>query len=67
MLVGDGNKVSKVPVKLGERTGEFVQLVQGPPAGSRVLLVGAAFTLDGDTIEPIEEGVASSAASPGGK
>jgi HlyD family secretion protein len=67
MLVGEGNKVSKVPVKLGERTGDFVQLVEGPPAGARVLQVGAAFTLDGDVIEPIEEGVAAGAASPGGK
>jgi HlyD family secretion protein len=68
MLVGEGNKVSRVPVKLGERTGDFVQLVEGPPAGSRVLTVGAAFTLDGDVIEPVEEGVASStAATPGGK
>jgi HlyD family secretion protein len=67
MLVGEGNKVSKVPVKIGERTGDFVQLVEGPPAGSRVLQVGAAFTLDGDVIEPIEEGVAAGAAAPGGK
>jgi HlyD family secretion protein len=67
MLVGEGNKVSRVPVKLGERTGEFVELIEGPPPGSRVLQVGAAFTLDGDVIEPIEEGVASGAASSGGK
>jgi HlyD family secretion protein len=67
MLVGEGNKVNRVPVKLGERTGDFVQLVEGPPAGSRVLSVGAAFTLEGDVIEPVEEGVASRAAAPGGK
>jgi len=67
MLVGEGNKVSRVPVKLGERTGDFVQLVEGPPAGSRVLTVGAAFTLEGDVIEPVEEGVASNSAGPGSK
>jgi HlyD family secretion protein len=67
MLVGEGNKVSRAPVKLGERTGDFVQLVEGPPAGSRVLTVGAAFTLEGDVIEPVEEGVASTSAGPGSK
>jgi HlyD family secretion protein len=67
MVVGRDNKVSRVAVKLGERMGDFVQLVEGPPAGSRVLAVGAAFTLDGDIIEPVEEGIAASAATPGGE
>jgi HlyD family secretion protein len=67
MLVGEGNKLKQVPVKLGERTGDFVQLVEGPPAGSRVLAVGASFSLDGDVIQPIEEGIAPAAAAPGGK
>ncbi len=63
MLVGDNNKVKQVPVKLGERTGDFVQLVSGPPAGSRVLAVGSSFSLDGDVIQPIE-GDAAPAAAP---
>lgn len=67
MVVGKDNKVSRVPVKLGERLGDFVQLVEGPPAGSRVLAIGAAFTLDGDIIEPVEEGTAATAAAPGGE
>jgi HlyD family secretion protein len=67
MLVGQDNKVKQVPVKLGERTGDYVALVEGPPAGSRVLTVGAAFVLDGDVINPVEEGIASTAAAPGGK
>jgi HlyD family secretion protein len=67
MAVDAANKVSKVPVKLGERMGDFVQLVEGPPAGTRVLAVGAAFTLEGDVIEPVEEGVAGRSATPGGK
>ena len=48
MLVSEDNKVKQVPVKLGERTGDYVQLVEGPAAGSRVLAVGSSFTLDGD-------------------
>ncbi len=67
MVVDDNNKVHRVPVKLGERTGDFVQLIEGPAAGSRVLAIGAAFTLDGDVIEPVEEGVASGATAPGSK
>ncbi|MDP3736581.1 MAG: efflux RND transporter periplasmic adaptor subunit [Hyphomonadaceae bacterium] len=67
MLVGENNKVSRVSVKLGERMGDYVQLVEGPKAGARVLAVGAAFTLDGDTIAPVEEGVAQIPSAPGGK
>ena len=65
--VGDDNKVKQVPVKLGERSGDFVQLVQGPPAGSRVLAVGSSFTLDGDVIQAVEEGAAKAPAAPGSK
>lgn len=66
MLVDDANRVKQTPVKLGERAGDYVQLVDGPPPGSRVLAVGSSFTLDGDTIKPVEEGAAEApaAASP---
>lgn len=67
MLVGDGNRLKQVPVRLGERSGDFVQLIDGPPAGSRVLTVGSSFTLDGDVIQPVEEGTAQAAAAPGAK
>jgi HlyD family secretion protein len=56
MVVDASNKVNHMTVKLGERMGEYVQIVQGPPAGSRVLATGSAFTLDGDVITPVEEG-----------
>jgi HlyD family secretion protein len=55
MVLDDANKVHRTPVKLGERVGDFVQVVEGPPAGARVLQVGAAFTLDGDVVTPVEE------------
>lgn len=61
MLVGADNRVKQVPVKLGERAGDYVQLIDGPPAGSRVLAVGSSFTLDGDVIQPVEEGAAKAA------
>ncbi|WP_269716110.1 efflux RND transporter periplasmic adaptor subunit [Caulobacter sp. NIBR2454] len=52
--VGADNKVKQVPVKTGQRGGGFVELVQGPPAGARVLLGAAAFALDGDVVRPVE-------------
>lgn len=55
MLVDAENRVSSAPVKLGERVGDYVQLVEGPPEGSRVLATGSAFTLEGDVITPIED------------
>jgi len=67
MLVSNDNKVTQTRVKLGERSGDYVQLIEGPPAGSRVLAVGSSFTLDGDVIQPIEEGTAQQATAPGGK
>jgi HlyD family secretion protein len=61
MVVDSNNKVSRSPVKLGERVGDYVQLIEGPPAGSRVLAVGAAFALEGDIINPVEEAAAGAA------
>lgn len=63
MLVSEDNRVSQVPVKLGERSGDYVQLIEGPPAGSRVLAVGSSFTLSGDVIRPVEDGAAKTPAS----
>ncbi len=63
MLVTDDNRVKQTPVKLGERSGDFVQLIEGPPAGSRVLAVGSSFTLDGDVINPVEDGAAPAQAT----
>lgn len=59
MLVDAENRVHKTPVKLGDRVGDYVQLIEGPPAGSRVLAMGSAFTLEGDIIEPIDDNAAA--------
>ena len=64
MVVGDGNKVSSVPVKIGDRMGGYVQLLSGPAANARVLATGSAFTLDGDVIQPVEE---EAAVAPAGQ
>jgi HlyD family secretion protein len=54
VVVGADNRVSQVPVKTGRRSGGYVELQQGPPAGSRVLWRAAAFVLPGDLVRPIE-------------
>jgi HlyD family secretion protein len=55
MLVGADNRVQQVPVKTGAHEGGYVELVQGPPTGSRVLLGSSAFVLPGDTVNPIAD------------
>jgi HlyD family secretion protein len=54
-VVDAANHVHRVAVRTGQRAGGFVELLQGPPAGSRVLVSGSSFVLDGDTVAPVEE------------
>jgi len=61
MVVGPDNRVHKAAVETGQRGGGLVQLVKGPPAGSRVVLNAAAFLLDGDLIRPQEVAVTARA------
>ena len=53
-VVDRSNRVHRVPVRTGARSAGFVELLQGPPAGSRVLVTGASFVLDGDKVAPVE-------------
>ncbi len=53
MMVGAGDHVQQVPVKTGAHEGGYVELLQGPPAGSRVLMGSSAFVLPGDVVNPI--------------
>ena len=55
-VVDAANKVSQVPVKTGDHAGGYVELIQGPPVGARVLRAAAAFVLPGDVIKPDEQG-----------
>ena len=55
VVIDDQNRARQVTIKTGQRAGGWVQLVQGPPAGARVVLSAAAFTLDGDRVKPIEQ------------
>jgi HlyD family secretion protein len=59
LMLDDANRVTGVPVRLGERFGDYIEILEGPPAGSRILATGTAFVLDGDVVRPVE-----AAASP---
>ena len=60
MVVGPDNRVRHVLVQTGQRGGGYVQLIKGPPVGSRIVQNAAAFLLDGDLVKP------SDAADPPG-
>ncbi len=52
MVVGTDNRVRQVAVKTGQHEGGYVELIQGPPVGARVLLGGSTFVLPGDEVRP---------------
>ena len=52
MVVDATDRVSQVAVKTGAHAGGYVELVQGPPVGARVLQAAASFVLPGDQINP---------------
>src|SRR3546814_17991958 len=42
------NRAHRVGIQTGRRAGGMVELVKGPPPGTRVILSGGAFVLEGD-------------------
>ncbi|MBX3481982.1 efflux RND transporter periplasmic adaptor subunit [Phenylobacterium sp.] len=52
MVVGADDRVKRVMVQTGARGGGLVQIVKGPPAGSRILANAGALFLDGDMVRP---------------
>lgn len=52
MTVDGANRAHQTPVKIGQKGGGWAQIVQGPPAGTRIVLGGASFVTDGDVIRP---------------
>jgi HlyD family secretion protein len=55
MVVDGADRVSQVAVKTGAHAGGYVELVQGPPVGARVLRAAASFVLPGDQINPASD------------
>lgn len=53
MLVGEDNRITRVPIVTGQRGGGYVELVNGPPVGSRVVAKAATMLVSGDTVNPV--------------
>ncbi|HEV2533066.1 efflux RND transporter periplasmic adaptor subunit [Phenylobacterium sp.] len=54
MTVGADNRVHRVLIEAGARGSGLVQIVKGPPAGTRVVANSASLLLEGDLIRPID-------------
>ncbi|WP_293682385.1 efflux RND transporter periplasmic adaptor subunit [uncultured Phenylobacterium sp.] len=52
VVVGPDNRVRQVTVRTGARGGGYVELLQGPPVGTRVALGAASFVIDGEQVKP---------------
>lgn len=52
-VVGSGNRVRQVPVRTGARGDGYVELLQGPPVGTRVALGASSFVVDGEQVRPV--------------
>jgi HlyD family secretion protein len=55
IVIDAQNLARQVKIRTGQRGGGWVQLLEGPPVGSRIVQSAAAFTLDGDKVKPIEQ------------
>jgi HlyD family secretion protein len=53
MVLPPDNRARRVAVRTGQRSNGYVELLEGPPVGTRVLMSGAAFVLEGDLVRPI--------------
>ena len=60
VTVDSGNRTHLTIVRTGARSNGWVELVQGPAEGARVLLAAAAFALEGNLVRPV-------AAAPGAR
>ena len=54
MVVDATDHVRQAAVKAGEHSGGYVEILQGPPIGTRVLKGAAVFVLQGDVVNPVE-------------
>ena len=52
LVVDANNRVHLTSVHTGRRSQGMVELISGPPAGSRIVLGGGSFLLEGDLVQP---------------
>lgn len=63
-VIGADSRAKRVPVRTGTRANGYVELVTGPPVGTRVALGGGAFLIDGDLVSVTATPTAASSATP---
>ena len=52
-VIDADNRAQRMSVRTGARADGYVELIEGPAAGTRVALGGGAFLLDGDLVDPV--------------
>lgn len=50
LILDNHDRVHRVGVRTGRRSGDVVELVAGPKPGARAVMGGAAFVLEGDKL-----------------
>ncbi|WP_296596564.1 efflux RND transporter periplasmic adaptor subunit [Phenylobacterium sp.] len=63
MVVGADNRVKRALVQTGARGSGLVQIVKGPPTGTRIVASAASLFLDGDLVRPVDGAAASAPAA----
>ena len=58
MMLDRDNRVSRREVTTGRRGGGFVEILTGPPAGSRVVARFGAMLVSGDVVRPVQAAAA---------
>ena len=52
-VVDRSNRVREVGVRTGARGGGWVELLEGPPVGTRVALGASSFVIEGEVVRPV--------------
>ena len=60
--VDEANKVKQTKVSIGRRSGELIEITDGLDPASRIVVTGAGFLADGDTVRVVEASSALTAA-----
>lgn len=55
MVVGVGNRVQQMKIVAGQRSGGYVELLDGPPVGTTVVKGAGSFVMSGDVVKPYVE------------
>ena len=60
--VDEANKARQTKVSIGRRSGELIEITDGLDPASRIVVIGAGFLTDGDTVRVVEANSALTAA-----